>query len=1294
MALAKIPIPDRLELGPNATENWKTFKQRWVNYTKLTEIDGSSHDNKRKLLLLHCLGDEALRTYNSFNLADDATAETIIKELETFVIGETNIAYERFQFNKRIQSEHETFDQYYSELQRLMKSCDYCANCRDSILRDKIVIGVNDAELQKDLLKIRKLTLKNCIDMCRANEKATLQNKDIKPESINKIFQKNQFPSQSKPKCKFCGKSHEFRKELCPAYGKTCRKCQRPNHFAEKCLSKESAQKPYANYPSKANKKHGKPVNNIENEENTSESADEWIYKIQSSKFSDKEVKCTMLINNNPVKFQIDSGSSVNILPEQYVKSYSATKSTLNTWNNARYQPLGESRVVIKNPASNKKFNVNFIICHNNFTPILGLKASEQMKLISVNSDNFERVNSISSEFNELFNNELGTLSGEQSLKIKADATSMIMPNRKVPVSLKEPLLNELNRMLKLGVIAKVEEPTEWVSQSVLAPKKNGSVRLCLDPRDLNKVLLREHYTLPTIDDILHELKESTHFSKADLASGYWHIVLDEESSKLTTFQTCFGRYRYLRLPFGLSVSAEIFQKRLISIFSDLPGIICIADDIIIHGKSQEEHDKHLHNFLQRCKDKGVSLNKNKMKHNVPSLTFMGHKITKNGLEVDEEKVRAINEYPKPSNVSELRTFLGMVNFVAKFIPNTAKMLFPLNNLLQKDIPWNWYKNQEHAFLKIKEAICNSVKLAYYDPAKELILENDASEYGLGSTLMQDGKPIAFASRSLSDTERRYAQIEKEMLAITYGLSKFHHYAYGRQVSVTTDHKPLVSIVQKPLCKAPKRLQNMLLKNQNYNYTLIYKRGTEIPVADALSRAPVDPSRRNETVHNISYAPIKESRLQDIRIATETDDDMTQLKKTIATGWPDDKCKLSPPVAVFFSYKDELTIDNGVIFRGERIVIPKSLRSEMKRKVHAGHTGINSCLRRARNYIFWPGMSAEIRQFVEACDICASLQIKQQQEPLCLHDIPERPWQKVAMDIFTVQSRNYLVTTDYFSQFFEVDFLPDMLSATVIHKSKANFARHGIPELIISDNAGQFTSQEFKNFLQTWNMSHKTISPGNSKANGAAEAAVKIAKRMMKKCHLSKEDPYIALLNLRNTPQEHTYLSPVQKLMGRNTNTLLPTHPKLLKCPLSDTCQQNREEHRNNIATKTLKNKELLPLDVNDTVRVQPIQHGKEIWQPATVIKRATPRSYIVELPSGTQIRRDRHHLRIQKTLRKEPTDPPDATISVETAVPDCTAQHHSPARAHSEQSAQQNSGTPITSRSGRAINPPSRYSD
>ena len=484
-------------------------------------------------------------------------------------------------------------------------------------------------------------------------------------------------------------------------------------------------------------------------------------------------------------------------------------------------------------------------------------------------------------------------------------------------------------------------------------------------------------------------------------------MQLDRESSMLTTFQTCYGRYRFVRLLFRTSVSSEIFQKKLLEAFGGLPGIVCIADDGIIHGEDLEERDRNLIAFMELCRDNGIKLNREKRQLRMSEVTFMGHCITKDGLQSDPENVKAIAKMAAPTNVEEQRRYLGMVNYIAKCMPHMTDVIYPLRNLTKHDVTWTWSDSPQDAFETVRQMIINAPVLEFYDPTKELRLENDASEYGLGSALFQEGKPVAYASRTLTETEKRYAQIEKEMLAVSFGLEKFHHYTYGRHVSVDTDHKPLVVIVTKPLSKAPKRLQALLRRTQKYNYLLTYKSGKSITVADDLSRSPLPdtPCSEQVSVNNLSFLPIKSDRLDEIRVATERDESLSCLKSTIMKGWPPNKDAVPISLTPYFSYRDELTVQDGVILRGERVVIPAAMRPDIKVKLHAGHMGIKSCLRRARELVFWPGMSSEIRQYIESCDTCATHSDKQAAEPLFMHEVPGRPWQNVGTYLLSFEGK-------------------------------------------------------------------------------------------------------------------------------------------------------------------------------------------------------------------------------------------------------------------------------------------------
>ena len=390
---------------------------------------------------------------------------------------------------------------------------------------------------------------------------------------------------------------------------------------------------------------------------------------------------------------------------------------------------------------------------------------------------------------------------------------------------------------MKSKVITPVTEPTEWCSQISTQTKKNGQLRVCIDPRPLNEALRRERYPLPTIEDVLPELSHAKVFSKVDLSHGYWHCKLDEASSYLTTFITPHGRYRWLRLPFGTKVSSEIFQRKLNDNLVGLNGVVCVADDILIYGESEEQHDSNLRNLLTRCSKKGLQLKKEKSMFHTSQLNFLGHVVTDKGLRPDLKKVEAFLRMPNPTDVEVVRRLRGMITYLAKFLPRHSTIMEPIQGLTRQDCNWAWGEEQETAMCQLKRLVTTAPLLAYYDPAKKLTIQCDASSTGLGAALMQEGKPLAYANRALSDTEVGYAQIEKECLAIVFSLERFHQYTFGRETAAYTDHKSFETIVKKPLHKAPKRIQGMLLQLLQYDTEVTYRRGKEMHVADALSRA-------------------------------------------------------------------------------------------------------------------------------------------------------------------------------------------------------------------------------------------------------------------------------------------------------------------------------------------------------------------------------------------------------------------------------------------------------------------------
>ena len=374
---------------------------------------------------------------------------------------------------------------------------------------------------------------------------------------------------------------------------------------------------------------------------------------------------------------------------------------------------------------------------------------------------------SIKALYNNVFAG-LGKL-GHYHITLQDGCTPVVHPPRRVPHSLKDRLQKAIEANVKAGVLVKVDQPTDWVHNLVIVEKKNGSLHLCLDPRALNNAIKRAHYRIPTIQEIASDLAGK----KVFLKDGYWQVELDEQNSLLCTFNTPFGRYRFTRMPFRLKFASEIFQKKNEAAFKGIDGIHIVADDIIIAADDLEEHNTILHKVLQRAPDRNIKLNFDKFQFCVNPVKYLGTIISHEGMKPDPAKVQAINEMPTPNDKAAVRWLLGMVNYLAPHIPNMASICKPLRDLFKVDVHFQWNTPAQTAIQQIKHILSSEPALQFFNPAVSSVIQADASQHGLGACPLQQGKPVAYASRNLSSCECNYAQIEKELLAIVLLVENF-----------------------------------------------------------------------------------------------------------------------------------------------------------------------------------------------------------------------------------------------------------------------------------------------------------------------------------------------------------------------------------------------------------------------------------------------------------------------------------------------------------------------------------------
>ena len=679
-----------------------------------------------------------------------------------------------------------------------------------------------------------------------------------------------------------------------------------------------------------------------------------------------------------------------------------------------------------------------------------------------------------------------------------------------------------------------------------------------------------------------------------------------------------------------------------------LQGIEVVADDFVVVGygntvdEANVDHDKRLHSFLQRCEERGVKLNVDKFKLRQEEVRFIGHVATSDGLSIDPTKVKAIVDMPNPTDVAGVQRLLGLAQYLAKFLPHLSDITKPLRELTRNDTDWMWDSSQQNAVDTLKKAVASIPVLRYYNLADEVTIQCDASQSGLGAALMQNGQPVAYASRALTPPETRYAQIEKELLAIVFACDRFEAYIYGRdRVSIESDHKPLETIVLKPLSSAPKRLQRMLLRLQKYTLDVKFKKGEHMYLADTLSRAYIPEVKVCDFVHELEELdhreslPVSQERWQQLNHASENDYVCQQLRSTIQNGWPETKAEVPECVLPYYDSRDELTVQGNLIFKGQLLVVPAAVRTELMSVAHASHIGIEGCLRRMRECLYWPRMTTQVKDYISKCDICLSHRSAPPREPLQQHDFVARPWSKIGADLCQLHGRTLLVVCDYYSNFFEVARLNTVTTRCVVREFLPMFARFGLSDVLVTDNGPQFASAEFAVFVRKKGITH-----------------LKTLKLIFAKAKQSGESEYMALLDWRNTPSEGMGTSPAQRLMGRRRKTLLPTAGTLLK-PRYDTNADTRALAGRKRRQSFYYNQHAHPLPpINEGATVRMRLPGEKTWTPGTCTEQVDSRSYRVKV-GGTVYRRNRRQLVCAGEQPHDETSRDDAPSSLSDGNPE-----------------------------------------
>ena len=1170
MALTGLKPPGPLQFEGHLASNWKRWYRAYDHYTIAVGASGKA-ERVQCSLFLHVAGPEAqtLQTQFTYESDEEEKIQPMIRKFKAYFLGKSNITVVRYRFNSYNQTT-ETMETYIRELKARIVECDY-GNVESSLLCDRLVCGVADNKLRMKLLQTENLTTEQCMSMCRLSE---IGIKDVKPsyemtddKELDAIVndRRGQYgrPIQAwrkpveadsgtpRPACGWCGFSHP--KDKCPAKGKECNICRKIGHFGKVCRSRVQSSRP-VHMIHKAER--GPPSASgysyqMEEEEQAQDdySGDLYVGELNSEKKGRPSLwYASYHLGHEEVRFKIDTGSEVNIIPLSVYRKLHNTplrpvKYRIIAYSGHRVQPEGEATICINN------CKLCMVVIKGG-SPILGKSACEQLQLVArigmieaVNGNeesNATDCNSTVKLFSDVFQG-LGLIETDAHIHVDPSVEPSIDPPRRIPHAIKDRVKIELDRMLDLGVIIEQTEPTEWVN-SITIVRKPDKIRICLDPTKLNRAIKRGAYPVRTVEEVSAKLHGSKVFSVLDAKSGYWQIQLDEYSSRLCTFNTPWGRYRYTRLPFGIKTAGDIFIGAMNNMLGDLPGVEIITDDILIHGRDINEHNTRLKNLLKRAVKINLKLNPCKSKIGQSEVEYVGHVITQYGLLPNPKRVQAINDMPEPTDKIAVQRFLGMVNYVHKFIPNLSQIAEPLRVILKKNVVWHWGHEQQSSFDKMKKLLRNAPVLGHFDTKAQITLQVDASKSGLGATIIQHDKPVAMASRALNAAQTQYAVIEKELLAMCFGVTRFHEYIYGQQIIIQTDHKPLVGIMNKPIFMLSARMQRMRMRLQNYNMTIQYINGKNMFFADTFSRAHTTDEGDEDMYDNtLSIAAITEIAIDIERIQKESRNDKVLIAVTdlVVNGWPE--TKIPEEAKPYHTYRNELTVDNKLLMKGERIVVPKILQKEMIDTLHKSHQGITKTLQLAREFVFWPGMTANITDKISRCSTCQSHRNNIHHEPLISHQIPNIPFYKIGADLFEVEHEHYLLIVDYYSKYPEVVKLTSTTSKQIIEKLQEVFARFGIPKTVVTDNGPQFKSLEYSTFAKNFGFEAVYSSPQYPQSNGQIERCVQTIKRMIIKTKEDNQNIYIALLDFRNTPITGLTISPAQLLLSRRLRSKIPT---------------------------------------------------------------------------------------------------------------------------------------------------------
>ena len=1170
-----------------AVEQYRTGEdfERWSKSVERYLVALNIADTKRKCaVLLHLLGPDIADVYDTLPEPTDPPADAFDcckEKLTAYLSPSRNVIAERMSFHSMCMQPGEEFDLFLGRLRVQGRRCGFSVTELERELRDRCVAGSSGKLREKLLLKAAEkgdeLTLTDIRKTARVYQDVrqlgsmvqgsadAAQVQAINHQTPSKSANGKMMSGDGKPvggpvsgfrgKCFKCGQVGHMKAQCGSSKSRmTCFQCGRPGHRKRDCGSNKTSERGV-----ERGGQGGGQVRQVADQTQCMLSVEpDGLWNVQARGSVGGAPTAQLSVNGTAMEFVVDTGSPVTIVSDQTLipaLKLRPCQLTLTSFTGQQVPLAGEADVNVELRGQQKTLRlvVSRLPPHK---PLMGrewiapfqIKPQAQVKMIETSLDQ------VLERHAEVFREEVGKLSVRARLQLKPGAQPVYYPARSVPFALRTAVEKELNRWIAEGIAERVDSShnSGWGTPLVPIPKADG-VRLCADYRlTVNPQIVPQRHPTPTPEEVFAGVQGKV-FARLDLRDAYLQQELEPDSKDITTVTTHIGRLRMNRLPFGISECCGIFQSAIDQILEGIDGCVAYLDDLLVTGEDEADLLMRLDRVLSRLGEHGARLKREKCEFNMREVQYLGWIISADGLKPVPKKVAAVVGMRDPTNVTELRSLLGSVNYYQRLIPNLSAVLAPLYALLKKGAVWRWTASCRSSLNQVKAALTSGRVLMRFDQSLPLKLITDASNVGVGAALVHvlpDGleRPICFASRTLTATEQKYAIVEKEAVGVSFGVRRFSQYLHGKHFQLVTDNRALSHILnpQKELpALSAARMQRYALQLAAFSYEVELRKSENMGLADVLSRLPqVETGGDSEEEADVYWVRHWEDdgpalSAQEVETATRRDSTLGRVLTYVRSGWPS---VTEPEFRAFKQRQEELSTDGDCLMWGGRVVVPEKLRNRVLQELHAGHLGAGKMKQLARRYVWWPGLDSELESLARDCGDCVEKRAAPPKASLHPWEPTKGPWERVHVDFAgPFQGSMFLVVHDSYSKWLEVIPMKATSAERTVQELRTLFARLGLPKQIVSDNGPQFTSGEFAEFMRQNGIRHIRVAPYHPSSNGAAEKAVQTVKNSLKASIQDGQSLATRLarflMTYRTTPQVATGKSPAELLYGRTLRT-------------------------------------------------------------------------------------------------------------------------------------------------------------